>query len=360
MAAEHCDLLVVGGGPAGTATAITAARAGCRVVLLERQELPLSKVCGEFLSAHGMDLWQGLTGKPPPASAPRIDTVRFRFRGRVGRLAHNKAVGPLIRIDPPAWGLTRAALDGSLLEAARLAGVDVRTRTRFVSTTRVSTRRQNGSFRVQLNEIRRDTAVTARHLIVASGRPLRHTPHGTWWLGRKALCDGTETEAALEMFLLSGGGYVGVSALETGEMSICALARDASDEWLSHPSIQERAVRVGRSIARFTLGIQPVPDDGAFRAGDALAVWPPIVGDGITAAMSSGVLLGKMLSGTRAAECVSPGDWLQLWKSNFARQLHLSLMLHTVAGNRYGRTGLLALTKVFPRTGDWLLRATRT
>jgi flavin-dependent dehydrogenase len=298
-----------------------------------------------------MDLWEGLSGKSPPVSTPRIDTVRFRLVGRVG---------PLLRIDPPAWGLTRAALDGSLLEAAREAGVDVLTRTSFVSTSRVPARGQKGSFRVRLKAFGGDAFVVTRHLIVASGRPLRHTPQGTWWLGRKAVCERTATEADLEMLLLPGGGYVGVSALETGEMSICALARDASDEWLSHPSIQEQAVRMGRSIARFTLGIQPVSDDGALRVGDALAVWPPIVGDGITAAMSSGVLLGSVLSRSGAAEGLGPGDWLQLWKSNFARQLQLSLALHTLAGHRHGRAGLFAFTKVFPRAGDWLVRATRT
>lgn len=306
----------------------------------------MRKVCGEFLSAHGMDLWRGLSGKSPPPLTPRIDTVRFRLAA---------GASPVVRMDPPAWGLTRAALDGSLLEAARQVGVEVRTRTSFVSSLR-----QSGSFRVELNDRRGSTAVVARRLVVASGRPLRHTPRGTWWLGRKAVCDRMETEAALEMFLLPGGGYVGMSALETGEMSICALVPDAGEEWLSHPELRDRTVRVGCSIARFTLGIQPALGDGAFRVGDALSVWPPIVGDGITVAMSSGVLLGKVLSEDRVAQRMEPGDWLQLWKSKLVRQLRISLALHTVAGNRYGRAGLLALTRALPITGDWLVRATRT
>src|SRR5437868_4133419 len=42
------DLAIVGGGPAGSAAAIVAARGGMRVLLLERGSFPRHKVCGEF------------------------------------------------------------------------------------------------------------------------------------------------------------------------------------------------------------------------------------------------------------------------------------------------------------------------
>jgi len=44
------DLAIIGGGPAGTAAAITASRSGARVLLLERGAFPRHKVCGEFIS----------------------------------------------------------------------------------------------------------------------------------------------------------------------------------------------------------------------------------------------------------------------------------------------------------------------
>src|SRR5207249_12205300 len=54
--ASMFDLIVIGGGPAGSAAAITAARGGARVLLLERGRLPRHQVCGEFVSAESLEL----------------------------------------------------------------------------------------------------------------------------------------------------------------------------------------------------------------------------------------------------------------------------------------------------------------
>ncbi len=43
------DLLVVGGGPVGLATAIEAAQAGMSAAVLERRGSPVDKACGEGL-----------------------------------------------------------------------------------------------------------------------------------------------------------------------------------------------------------------------------------------------------------------------------------------------------------------------
>lgn len=46
---ESCDVLVVGAGPAGSAAAITLARAGLDVVLVDQHSFPRDKICGDGL-----------------------------------------------------------------------------------------------------------------------------------------------------------------------------------------------------------------------------------------------------------------------------------------------------------------------
>src|SRR5918911_4350702 len=49
MSRVDADLLVVGGGPVGLATAIEGVLAGLSVVVLERRGSPVDKACGEGL-----------------------------------------------------------------------------------------------------------------------------------------------------------------------------------------------------------------------------------------------------------------------------------------------------------------------
>ena len=59
METAQYDLIVVGAGPAGSACAITAARAGAKVLLLEKDRFPRQKVCGEFVSPESLGLLHG-------------------------------------------------------------------------------------------------------------------------------------------------------------------------------------------------------------------------------------------------------------------------------------------------------------
>ncbi|MBI3779520.1 MAG: FAD-dependent oxidoreductase, partial [candidate division NC10 bacterium] len=52
------DTIVVGGGPAGATAAYELARAGARVLLLERRRLPRYKACGGCLSRRVEELLQ--------------------------------------------------------------------------------------------------------------------------------------------------------------------------------------------------------------------------------------------------------------------------------------------------------------
>ena len=51
---HDAQVVVVGGGPAGSATALQLARAGVSVVLVERDSFPRQKACGEGVMPHGV------------------------------------------------------------------------------------------------------------------------------------------------------------------------------------------------------------------------------------------------------------------------------------------------------------------
>ncbi len=63
------DLIVVGAGPAGSAAAISAAKKGATVLLLERSRFPRHKVCGEFVSAESLGTRAAKVESRPARSA---------------------------------------------------------------------------------------------------------------------------------------------------------------------------------------------------------------------------------------------------------------------------------------------------
>jgi flavin-dependent dehydrogenase len=107
------DLLVVGGGPAGLATAIHGAKAGLEVVVVERRSGPIDKACGEGLMPHTLRHLERLGvhphGKP--------------FRG-ISYLDGDRQVDALFS-HGTGRGVRRTVLHGALLDAAASAGVRI-------------------------------------------------------------------------------------------------------------------------------------------------------------------------------------------------------------------------------------------
>jgi geranylgeranyl reductase family protein len=117
-----CDVLVVGAGPAGSATAIELAREGLDVVLVDQHAFPRDKVCGDALIPDSHAALQRL-GVLPEVMA------------RAQSVSHVGCVAPRGgRVDVPGRlaVLPRKVLDALLCEAAVLAGARMYAPLRFV------------------------------------------------------------------------------------------------------------------------------------------------------------------------------------------------------------------------------------
>src|ERR1700720_3808527 len=121
--AFDCDVLVVGGGPAGSAAAAWLARAGRQVIVLEREQFPRFHI-GESLLASVNDVLGaiGAADLVRQAGFPRKWGATFMSGdGAVERYADFSAA-PGVRT-PQTWQVPRATFDQLLLRHAASSGV---------------------------------------------------------------------------------------------------------------------------------------------------------------------------------------------------------------------------------------------
>jgi geranylgeranyl reductase family protein len=108
------DVLVVGGGPAGSATALRLAEAGASVLLVDKARFPRDKPCGGGLTMRAV---RQCPVDPTPVVEEEVDLVELRFR--FGDAVVRRTRGPVILMTQ------RRRLDAFLLDAARERGVEV-------------------------------------------------------------------------------------------------------------------------------------------------------------------------------------------------------------------------------------------
>lgn len=128
---ERREVVVVGGGPAGSAVAMRLARAGHDVLLLDRAEFPRRKPCGECVNPAGVAALRDLGMLDAVEAAGPAHLAGWRLRGEGGAGFDGKFTAPL-----HALGIPRTVLDTLLLDGARAAGVEVRTGTRVADLLR--------------------------------------------------------------------------------------------------------------------------------------------------------------------------------------------------------------------------------
>src|SRR3954447_17789996 len=125
------DATVIGAGPAGSAAALLLARQGWDVTLIEQHRFPRDKVCGECLSAMGIDVLRR-AGMAEPVRCAGAAVLRETW------LHAGQGQSARLDLPRPMWGISRLVLDQMLMGAAARAGVAVRQPARAEALTPVA------------------------------------------------------------------------------------------------------------------------------------------------------------------------------------------------------------------------------
>ena len=288
METAKYDLIVAGAGPAGCACAITAARAGARVLLLEKDRFPRHKVCGEFVSPESLQLLEWLLGSKCFSDKPKISSARiFSLRKTIS-----------LPISPAASSIARYELDAELLRAARQAGAQ--------AEEEVAVQEVDAGPVCLVRT--RDNSFTSKAVVNASGRwsqlTQRDADNPTRWIGLKGHFRESQAPNSVDLYFFNGG-YCGVQPVSENSVNACTMvradtARSLEEVFSLHPELRRRSMNwspLFPPISTSPLYFRPprTESNGMLLAGDAAAFIDPFAGDGISLAMHSGTLAAESL-----------------------------------------------------------------
>ena len=116
---ERFDIIIVGAGMAGSSSAIALARAGCRVLLLDRETFPRHKACGEGIMPQGVATLERLGVLPEILARGGRPARGLRLRSRDGTWAEADFPPRPDGAGNVTVGMRRRELDDILLRQAQ-------------------------------------------------------------------------------------------------------------------------------------------------------------------------------------------------------------------------------------------------
>lgn len=360
MMRKDADVLVIGGGPAGSAAALTLARAGARVRLIDRAVFPRHKLCGDTLNPGALSILDRL-GVGDDVRACALPITGMTVTGPGAEVSADYPDG--LR----GMSVTRRCLDQLLLNAAADAGACIETGV-GVSEPVLDNDRVVG---VRLAGRGRDV-VRAPIVIAADGRGSRlaaglklssyaSTPRR--WAFGAYFSNVTRMSARGEMHIRRGV-YIGVAPLPGGLTNVSVVLDGLGSATAGHYCRADQQMIVHRALNadavlrdRFAVATQVSPVtvlgplavnaraagcSGLLLAGDAAGFVDPMTGDGLRFALRGGELAAHAALDEFASGRPAYARLAALRRREFSTKWRINRALRVMVGSP-GAVGLAAL-----------------
>jgi menaquinone-9 beta-reductase len=349
------DAVVVGAGPAGSATAALLAAHGCRVALVDRARFPRAKPCADYLNPEAVSALERLGVLADVAShAPTC------IRGmRVVAPCGAAAVGRFRA--RPGLALRRETLDLLLVEHAARRGAHV---IEGAAVERIGTPGAAGHA-VQLRTGGERITLEARLVVGADGLNSRVARSvGLTRRGRPrraalvAHYEGVTGMHGLGEMFVTHLGYVGIAPVDGGLANVSAVwdldrtphvPRDPSD-WFAHqiaqaPELAERlrgARRTGLLLGAgpFASRVRHPVGKRVLLVGDAAGFFDPFTGDGVWAALMGAEIAAPVALHALATDRLTARD-LAPYRAARRRAFRAKWVVERLASAVVGRPRLL-------------------
>lgn len=355
---QTTDIIIIGGGLAGLVSAIHLSKAGLGVTLIEKNEYPRHKVCGEYISNEVLPYLQYLGADPLVAGAKKIN--RFLVSTTRGKIAETKL--PL-----GGFGISRYTLDHFLSQTALLNNCTI------IQDTVSDIHFENDSFNIITKA---GNNLSAKMAIGAFGKRSNmdlkmersFIENKSPFVAVKTHMQGSFPDdlVALHNF---AGGYCGVSQVENGNLNVCYITNYKSfqqyrnienfqqEVLYKNPHLKkvfETAVPVFEkplTISQISFSNKSTVENHMLMCGDAAGMIHPLCGNGMAMAIHSAKIaseliidyLNKKISSRPQLEAA----YEQQWNTAFKKRMVTGKILQTFFGkDNLARAVMYGLTHI--------------
>jgi hypothetical protein len=353
------DVVIIGGGLAGLTSAIHLSKSGLKVTLIEKNEYPKHKVCGEYISNEVLPYFRWLDLEISDLKPSHISKMEFSTaKGKI--ISGNLPLG--------GFGISRYELDNYLYQKAIENGCQV------IQDSVTDIQFIENEFRVFTSDM---SEFKSKIVIGAFGKrsniDLKLNRHfiqiNSPWLAVKAHYSGDFPDQLVGLHNFKGG-YCGVSKVENKKINICYLADYTT--FKQYKNIEEFQLKVicenphlktifenctilfdkPITISQISFEKKEVVKNHILMIGDTAGLIHPLCGNGMAMAIHSAKIVSELIVDFFDNKISSRKDleekYTREWNRNFKNRLATGRFLSKIMQNANLAAFFMQLLAIFP------------
>jgi flavin-dependent dehydrogenase len=375
LSIEHSqyDIAIIGGGLAGLALSVQSAKAGYKTILLEKEQYPFHRVCGEYISLESWSFLERLGLPLSQMDVPIIKTLQIT--------APN---GKLFQTALPlgGFGISRYKLDHELATIAKAAGVTVLEKTKVTDV----------QFKENIFQIR-SAVDNLQAKLVAGSFGKRSNLDVKWnrsfiqqkpnklnnYIGVKYHIKTNHSSDTIALHNFENG-YCGISQVEHDQFCLCYLTT-AENLKQHHNSIEQMQEQVlfknphlkkifteARFLYESPLTISQISfdnksqiEDHVLMLGDAAGMITPLCGNGMSMALHGSKIAFEQMDAflqNKIGRTIMEEQYKKQWQLQFASRLRTGRMIQRFFGKSWITNVFVQSFKTIPLIAQPLIQQT--
>jgi len=356
------DVIIVGGGLAGLSSAIHLSKHNFKVLVLEKNDYPKHKVCGEYISNEVL----------PYLNYLGIDVFKLGAK-KINKFTLSTSKGKLIKANLPlgGFGISRYCLDHELSKKATASNAKIKTasveKIEFENNLFLVTTKSNREFRSKIvigaYGKRSTLDVTLNRPFIKNKSP---------FLAVKTHVKGNFPEDVVALHNFKGG-YCGISKVESDAINVCYItdytsfklyknSNEFQKKVMSNNKYLKAIFESTNSIFEAPLTISQVSfstknpvEHHIIMCGDTAGMIHPLCGNGMSMAIRSAQIASKAiinyLQGKMESREALEKYYTKAWNTEFKKRLKMGHIVANVFSKNALSEVLIFGLKLFP----WLL-----